>query len=116
MLNRLLFHEKCNDDVSLLAKRFQSLREGGLKKFQERLIEVYQLIHENRNSGSTLLHGSYDHFLKYKDIKFIEVQHFDCYVVYKVLPHAVVIVLGIILRKRIWDDLPKIDFSIIPNV
>jgi hypothetical protein len=116
MLNKLLFHERCNDDVSLLAKKITLIGEESLIKFQEQLLDIYQLIYENRNSGTTLLHGSIEHFLHYRDIRFIEIREFDCYVIYKIMPHAVVIVLGIIARQRPWDDLSKIDFSIIPNI
>ena len=116
MLNKLLFHERCNNDVLLIASKIKPLGNVTLNKFKDQLMEVYQLIYENRNSGLTLFSQGLDVFSKNRDIRFIEITHFDCYVVYKVKPHAIVIVLGIIERKRIWHDLSKINFGVVTNI
>ena len=102
MLNKLQFHESCNNDVLLIAKKLNTLGQNTLNAFQDQLMEVYQLIYENSNIGSSLPNHSIDDYLKFRDIKYIRIQRFDCYVIYRVMPHAVVIVLGIIQQHRQW--------------
>lgn len=102
MNNRFRLHEMCNNDVNRLVTKFRNLKVVDVRRFELELIFAYQLIYENPNVGS--LYTSGDHgFPHYREsLKYYELPHFDCYIIYKHIPPNNIIVLGLFSRKRNW--------------
>ena len=101
MLDQLLFHEKCNNDVDKIIKRIKTADPAQVKKFEQALIEAYQQIYESPNSG-TFYYLKGDISIN-SALRVFYLENFDCAILYKYNQPNRVTVLAVIKEKRSWD-------------